>query len=142
MVRVVERVRDLGGVRVEARVAEFDQLAVEADAEERAGEAGEEGGFLGVVEVEDVGEAGAAEGGEEGGPGGGRARKGKGGRDVGVEREDGGEGRLGEDGELRGRPVEAEIAQDTAEEDDVTEVTATEDEDVRGGGGLAGGHRK
>jgi hypothetical protein len=38
--------------------------------------------------------------------------------------------------------VEAQVAQDAAEENDVAEVTAAEDEDVRGVGGLAGGHRK
>ena len=79
-------------------------------------------------------EAGAAQGGEEGGPGRGRARKGKGGGDVGVEREDGGEGGFGEDGELRGRPVETEIAEDAAEQDDVAEVAAADDEDVGGVG--------
>ena len=53
-----------------------------------------------------------------------------------------GEGGFGEDGELRGRPVEPEIAEDAAEQDDVAEVAAADDEDVRGVGGQAGGHRK
>ena len=135
MMGIVERVGDFRGVGVEARVAIFDQFTVEAHPEERAGEAGEERGFFGVVEIEDVREPGAAEGGEEGWPRGGGAREGEGGRDVGVEGEDGSIGGFGENGELSLGPVEAEIPEDTAEEDDVAEVAAADNEDARGVGG-------
>lgn len=132
VMRVVERVRDFCGVGVKRAVAEFDQLAVEADAEERAREAGDERGFLRVVEVEDVREASAAEGGDEGRPVREAVGEGEGSGDVGVEREDAGVGGLGEHGEQRVGPVEAQVAEDAAEENDVAEVAAADEEDVRG----------
>ncbi len=115
VMRVVERVGDVRGVGVERAVAEGDQFAVEADALEGTGEASEERGLVGVVEVEDVCEAGAAKGSEERGPCEGRAGKGAGRRDVGVECEDGGVGGFGENSELCVGPVKAQVAEDAAE---------------------------
>ena len=142
VMRVVERVGDVRGVGVERTVAEGNQFAVEADALEGTGEAGEERGLVRVVEVEDVCEAGAAKGSEERGPCEGRAGKGAGRRDVGVECEDGGVGGFGENSELCVGPVKAQVAEDAAEQNDIAEVAAADDEDARGVGGRVGGHRR
>jgi len=124
---------DERGMGVKTGEVAADVFEMKDVADGGAGESGENRGLRGVIEIEDVGETRPAKGAEKLGPGTEAVGQGDGAGDVGVEREDGGVGGLGEDADAGVGPVEAEVAQEGTEQDDVAEVTAADDEEMRNG---------
>ena len=86
---------------------------------------------VGVVEVEDMRETLAAKATEKTGPGEKRTRQSQRGVDFGMQRRDAGATGLDEDGEMGLGPVQPQVAKHAAEQDNVAEIAAPDDEDAR-----------
>ena len=131
-IRFVLLVRIVDDLRVEGAQPDREAAVVQGEAEGGAGQAGEKGRPLGVVEIEDVRPAGAPQGAEEGGPlaevPGQEQRLAS---TVGVERQDAGVGGVDRHRDPGRRPVQAQVAQERAQQHDIAEVAAPNDQDAR-----------